>query len=421
MKYTTSRKADKKVEKDLKIICSEIIKRYPKIKSIILTGGFSRGEGPIKIAKGKILPYNDYDIQVVSEENLSKEEVDKFSTEISKKLGYRGIENFYPFKKEEQRLENNFYIDLKWDSVENLKNFLPRIRTVELRSNSRVIYGRDLRKVIPNYKISDVPLSEGAKLLLDRMSQMIEYYSLEGRYEKEFLTYVIQQAYAACCTALLLLSKKYKIGYLKSALILKKTYKKDFPEIYEKLPKLADKVEQFIRWKVNPKKMPGDIEEEWFMAKENILEVSKYFFSKFLSKRIVSIDELASGILNMRKEFYSPYAEIIIKNKIGINLRLLTRLSLPFISLILKYKYYKRLKNIGIDKFSVLFHKSPDLVIFASLIYIIGSISKKGVNNDLLERGKKILMKAYNCKGKNWEELSEDYTNAYIAFFLQKI
>ena len=104
MRYTISKKGNEKVEEDMKIICEEILKKIPDVDSIFLTGGFSRGEGPMKIEREKVFPYNDYDIQIISKSKISKENIDKISVEISKKLGYRGIRNFYPFKKEEQKL-----------------------------------------------------------------------------------------------------------------------------------------------------------------------------------------------------------------------------------------------------------------------------------------------------------------------------
>ena len=104
---------------------------------------------------------------------------------------------------------------------------------------------------------------------------MIEYYSTQGRYEKENLTYFIQQAYTACCTALLLLSRKYQIGYKKSMEIFKKTYEKDFPELYSKLPDFHKKIEYYVEWKINPQKnLPKNIEKEWFISRENNCYIS---------------------------------------------------------------------------------------------------------------------------------------------------
>jgi len=422
MKYTKSSKANRKIERDVILICEKIRKRIPNVLSIMMTGGFARGEGSVKIENGKIFPYNDYDIQVISSEKIEKDMVDKISIEISKELGYKGIVNFYPFKKEEQKMKENFYIDLKCDALSELKKLLPRIRTYELKNNSKILYGEDLRYLIPDYKLRDIPLSEGAKLLLDRMSQMIEYYSIEGRYDKEFLNYIIQQVYAACCTSLLLLSRKYQVGYKKSMNIFKKTYKQDFPELYKEFPNLDKKIEQFIEWKINPAKLPNnDVKAEWFEAKEKILGVARYFFSEFLNKKILNLQELSNAILNMRTKFYEPYVKSIIKKGIGADIDGASFLFLPFVSFVLKYKYYKRLKKFNVNKLNIFLEKSPDLIIFASVVYILASISKGGVNKEILMKGKNLLSRIYNPKGQDWENISLDYANAYISFFLQKI
>ncbi|GBE20417.1 MAG TPA: hypothetical protein ENG87_05125 [Candidatus Pacearchaeota archaeon] len=416
MKYVSSIEGNKKIQKDMKIIINELKKSIPGILSIILTGGFSRGEGPIKKIGKEFHPYNDYDIQIISSKDVDKDKIDEISTKISKKIGHKGILNFYPFKKEEQKIVDNFYIDLKCDTPKELKKLLPRIRTYELRNNSLVLWGKDLRKIIPNYELKKIPLSEGAKLLLDRMGQLIEYYSTKKIYDKEFLSYVIQQAYTACCTSLLLLVKKYDIGYLKSANKLKEIYQKEFPELYKKIPDLDDKILQYVKWRINPNKpLIKDIKKEWFIARKNLLEVSRYFFSKFLEKDIKNNEELSKAIFNMQKKFYNPYLKKII------NLGGAENLLLPFVSLLLKYKYYKRLKKIKINKPSVFFTRSPDLVIFSSLIYLISSINEEGVDENILKKGQEILRRVYPSKSKNWENTSIDYANAYIAFFLQKI
>jgi len=421
MEYTVSKKANKKIAKDMEIIISEIRKKYPEIISIILSGGFSRGEGPVKIEGNKVYPYNDYDIQIISKNKISKDISDKLSIDISKKLGYRGIDNFYPFKKEEQKIKDNFYIDLKWDSLKDLRNLLPRIRNYELKKHSKIIYGNDVRKIIPEYSLKDMPLSEGAKLLLDRMSQMVEYYSEKGNYEQECLSYFIQQCYAACCTSLLLLSGKYQIGYEKSMKILKETYEKDFPELYKKIPNLHHKIEYFVNWKVDPKKpIIKNLKEEWFIAKNNLIEVTKYFFSKFLKKNICSTEDLSKNILRMDKEFYIPYINSILKNKIGFKSEIISRVLIPFVKVTLIKKYKDRLRQIERKKIGFVWN-SPDLIIFGSLPFLIDSIKQEEVNQNELEKCKNLLKKVYPVKGKYWEEISTEYANAYILFFLQKI
>lgn len=424
MQYTQVKKANLKIHQDMEFIIKEIKERIPSTISIILTGGFARGEGPVKIIKNKIIPYNDYDIQIIAKKKISKQKTDQIATEISEKLGYGQITKiFYPFKKENQRLLQSFYIDLKCDTQKELTKLLPRIRTYELKNNSKIIWGKDPRSLIPNYILKKIPLAESAKLLLDRLSQMMEYYSTEKKHDKEILTYFIQQTYAACCTSLLQISGKYQIGYLTASNILTKTYKKDFPELYEKIPNLHQKIEQFIKWKTNPKKLPNqNVEEEWFIAKRNILEVSKYFFSKFLEQNISNEQQLTRAILNMKKQFYSSYIETIIQQK--FKLKILTKiLNTPaeiIVPYILKRKYNQRLKQLGI-KFKTK-QKSPELTIFASVILLASSINEKNeIDKKRLKMAQILLQKVYPSRGKSWEEISTDYANAYITFFLQKI
>jgi len=421
MRYTISEEADKKIRKDMDIIVFEVKKRDPQVISIILTGGFSRGEGPVKIDNGEIYPYNDYDLQIVSKIKLSKWEADKLSNQISKKLGYKGIINFYPFRKEEQQIKNNFYVDLKWDTKDDLKKLLPRIRNYELKYHSKVIYGRDVRKFIPKSSLTKMPRSEGAKLLLDRMSQMIEYYSSEGHYEQECLSYFIQQAYVAACTSLLLLSGKYQIGYKTSMEILLETYQKDFPELFKEIPNLHHKIRDYVYWKIDPTKPKiENIEQEWFIAKENMLKVSEYFFSKFLNQKIDSAESLSKGILGMGENFYLPYLNDIVKSKIGFKNKALSRLLVPFVKLVLIKKYKDRLGKVEGVKIGKL-GNSPDLLIFGALPFIIDSIKKEGIDLDKLKMAKLILKRVYPVKGVTWEQISIEYANAYIVFFLQKL
>jgi len=419
MKYTVSSEANAKVERDMDVIVKEIRGRIPGVLSVILTGSFSRGEGPVKEVNGEFYPYNDYDVQVVIRGKIGKEEVDRISCEISKKLGYRGIGLFYDFKKEEQKMVGNFYLDLKVDSVKDLKKLLPRIRNYELRNESMLLWGRDYRRLIPDFSLRDVPLSDTAKLLLDRLSQLIQYYSVERKYDSEFLSYIIQQAYAVCCTSLLMLRGKYEIGYTRSMEIFKGCYKEDFPELFKKIPNLSEKIEGYINWKKNPIKLPfEDVRKEWFIAKRNLIEVAKYFFSEFLGRQIESVDGLVEGILGMHTRFYRPYLRVISRQRLGVDI---SYILLPVVSLVMKYKYYKRLREMGFSKAGVFFGKSPDMIIFASLIYIADSLKEGGVDGNGLRKGKSLLKGVYPVKGKDWEEVSLEYGNSYIGFFMQKI
>ena len=111
---------------------------------------------------------------------------------------------------------------------------------------------------------------------------------------------------------------------------------------------------------------------------------------------------------------------MVLFPKIGIKLNL-NWLLLPAVSRTLNKKYNQRLKKMGIVFKSKSLSTSPDLVIFSSLIYLIDSVKENSIEEIALNKCRARLRKVYPVKGENWEDISIDYANAYIAFFLQKI
>ena len=414
MKFTQNKQINEKIESQLNIVCKEILNNV-NAKSIILAGSFGYGEGPVKIKKEKIYPFNDYDIHIITEKPISSEKIDEIASKAANKIGYKGINYFYNFKKEEQTIEKNFYIDLKCITLKQLRNLPPRLKYYNFKESTQTLYGEDLTHLAPKFQLDEIPLSEPAKLLLDRMSQLVEYYSLEKKYDKEFLTYIIQQAYTACLTSLLMLSKNYKPKYSENSKIFLETYKKDFPELYKKLPDLHLKINKYVKWKLNPQKLPyNSVEEEFRTCTKSIYEVSKYFFSKFLNKKIETLNDLSNAILKMSYTFYSPYLKYKFKIK--------PNLTYPTLNLFLKHKYLQRIKIWNKKHRIVYLNKyPPDSYILASVPYFLLAVSEKEVNEILLNKGTSILKRVYPVKSKNWEQISLDYANAYIGFFLMKL
>ena len=70
MKYTTSKQADKKIQEDIEVI-KKIILSYWKPRAIIMFGGFGHGGGSFKKIKNKIVPLNDYDLYIITENFIS--------------------------------------------------------------------------------------------------------------------------------------------------------------------------------------------------------------------------------------------------------------------------------------------------------------------------------------------------------------
>src|SRR3989344_6779058 len=90
-KYTANKEAEKKVEQDLKIVKKIIVKRLKPV-SILLFGGFGRGEGSFEIVKRKVIPLNDYDVYAITENDIPEKLIEEVGIECSNAIGRGGGE-----------------------------------------------------------------------------------------------------------------------------------------------------------------------------------------------------------------------------------------------------------------------------------------------------------------------------------------
>lgn len=420
-KYCFNSKGDDQVQAQMDLANSIVLERIKGVKSIMLYGGFGRGEGSGRFIDGKFFPANDYDVYVITEERIEDEYIEEVAREVAAKWDKKGI-TLEVFDKN-QTLGDNFYYDFKCLTVDQLKTLFPMLRYYELKNSSTIVWGEDLRYLIPDYKIEEIPGAEGARVLLNRMTHMVEYMSLDGKHDPEMLKYFVAKAYIDACTALLILSKKYVPTYFGRMQVFKETFKTDFPELYQKIPYFSDRVVEATSWKLDLDRgvSLSDL-EYWHQARKDMYEVSKYFFSKFTGKEILDVDDLSDVIRGMKKEYYEPYGYWLLKLR-GFDNKTIPkfmRMSLPYY---FKYKYFLRVRDqVKKNYFKMLYSSSgPDLVIFSAMPYVLFSLKEDSVDKEMLFKGKEVLSSVYPVKGEDWETISQDYANAYVAFFLQKI
>ena len=420
-KYCFNSKGDDQVQTQMDLANKIVLERIRGVRSIILYGGFGRGEGSGRFIDGKFFPANDYDVYVITDKRIDNGYIEEVARLVAAKWNKKGI-TLEIFDKK-QTLGDNFYYDFKCLTVDQLKTLFPMLRYYELKNSSVVVWGEDLRYLIPDYKVKDIPIAEAARVLLNRMTHLVEYMSLDGKHDPEMLKYFVAKAYIDACTALLILSEKYAPTYFKRMQIFKETYKKDFSELYEVIPYFADRVSEATLWKLDLDKEINlsDI-EYWHQAREDMLEVSKYFFSKFTGKNILNIDDLSNAIQNMNKNYYEPYGYWFLKLR-GLNNKIIPKLMRVTLPYYFKYKFFKRVKNqLKENYFKMLYSSSgPDLIIFSAMPFVLFSLKEDSVDKEMLMKGKEVLSKVYPVKGNDWESISQDYANAYVAFFLQKI
>jgi len=229
MKYTKSKRADKKIESDLEIIKQIITKKINPI-SIILFGGFGKGEGSFEIVNNKVIPLNDYDLYVITKEKIKENFLEKIGLECSKAIGRGGLE-FVEHPSERYDKDKFFHVDIRCLTISELKKLLPTQRTAELKY-AAVIYGKDIRKEIPKVNL---PVSEAIRLLFNKMDHLL----LAHNNTKEIKTIYAMKGFLDSCTALLIFHNRFKPSYSERA-----------KEFY-KLKNIPKELKRKVRWATN--------------------------------------------------------------------------------------------------------------------------------------------------------------------------
>lgn len=151
---------DSRIDADMKYIADAVYaSTFSKHwKSLVLLGGYGRGEGSPRIGPGgEELPFNDYDLIVVTDslDPLLKRALKMLEKELSEKLGLPV--DLYP------------YLDRALPKCEfSLLNY-------EMKYGHRVIRGdQNILDAMPDYAHDAIPLSEGTRLLMNRGKLLLD-------------------------------------------------------------------------------------------------------------------------------------------------------------------------------------------------------------------------------------------------------
>ena len=151
---------DARIDADMKRIADAVYASHfsRHWKALILLGGYGRGEGsPMIGPNGEELPFNDYDLIVVTDslDPLLKRALKKLEKELSEQVGLPV--DLYPY----------------------LSSALPKcefsLLNYELRYGHRVIRGdKKILDAMPAYPHDAIPLSEGTRLLMNRGKLLLD-------------------------------------------------------------------------------------------------------------------------------------------------------------------------------------------------------------------------------------------------------
>lgn len=229
-------KVDEKIEHDLRLAVNIIRAELTGCCSLVLTGGFSRGEGGVLREGGKIIPINDYDIVAITNQELAPASLKSLREMVAKQLDIR-------------------LVDIIPMNRSDLSNLPPTQFNYDLKHGGQVLWGEDILKMLPDYKPEDVLLDSGHRVLINRVICLLECYS--QKFEKQslpedasfFLINQTTKAVLACAEALLIAIGQYHYSYTKRACL--------FHDHFPKMTELKLLIDWATEFKLRPVMKPS--------------------------------------------------------------------------------------------------------------------------------------------------------------------
>lgn len=138
-----------RVEADLDLVLRTVRRGDPALRSLVLTGGFARGEGAVLGGE----PQNDYDLVAVRGRGRPREPYDAMRTRLEGRLG--------------------LHVDLAPVPAWRLRHAPPSIFWYETAARGRVLWGEDLLGRLPARAPADLEPTEGLRLLVNRAAGLL--------------------------------------------------------------------------------------------------------------------------------------------------------------------------------------------------------------------------------------------------------
>lgn len=136
------------------------------IRSLILTGSTSRGELSYRTQNGSLDLFSDYEFLLIVADDADPNYLD-------------GLTDYWHNLEESWGQKSPlFHIDSAPITVERLKNLPQFIRTFETKATGKVLFGEDLRHVIPDVTLDQLDYGELNEILLWRLWSATLYFPL---------------------------------------------------------------------------------------------------------------------------------------------------------------------------------------------------------------------------------------------------
>lgn len=232
-----------RIEADLALVVATVRKGDPGLRSLVLTGGFARGEGMVLGG----VPQNDYDFVAIRGMGRPRVSYARMRADLEDQLG--------------------LHVDLAPVPAWRLRWVAHSIFWYETALRGRVLWGKDLLPGIPIHRWQDLDPAEGLRLLVNRAAGLLFATESDTAHEVR-----IQAA-------------KALLAALDAHLLAQRVFAPSQTERWRRfealhatgdLPAELERLAPSLRWayhfKVDPTQVPArNPEEAWAAARQGLL------------------------------------------------------------------------------------------------------------------------------------------------------
>jgi len=417
---------DSQISDRLKVITDNILRNVPHVRSVLLAGGFGKGEGSIEITQdGKVKFIRDFDMVVIVDRIPKETVVRKMYDQI-----YQSLELPNPESSHFRFL--NFVVDIKFMRKKDL--IFPDIWFYDLKVASKLLYGEDIREQIHSSK-KEIPLSSGIRILFEKITGFLVLFPiLESnkmpsgiqvpQRERELIIVECYKAIVELCTVLCILAGRYEPRYADRARILKEIYFIAFPDLADVLPDLPERVTKCTNFKLKPDlaNVNEDVVDLWFSTREYLSTVLSFYIKRYLGKKSFDVANLPSYFDEMALTYYNSFLKSLIplksKSQNGTLVTFASFLYQILVNAEYSYvisRYSGKLYLEPLRKSNV----SPSLKFFLAAQFLYLSLNRDGtVDEELLQKAESQLRHCIPVQNNTvtlsgWDHLRRLYYKAY--------